>query len=87
MELPQKLREYINANRAGGVPIQDPDEPLGIDSLGLIRLVGYMENELGIVVADEELLAENFESLRTLEALLGQKSIVGQLPEAAGEMG
>ncbi len=74
MDIPQKLREYIDANRAGNVPITDPEEPLGIDSLGLIRLVGFMESDLGIRVEDDELLAENFQNLRTLAALLENKS-------------
>ena len=83
MEIPQKLTEYINANRAGDVPITDPDEPLGIDSLGLIRLVGFIENDLDIRIEDEELHAENFQSLRTLAALLATKSRISDGPKAA----
>ena len=33
-------------------------------SLELIRLVAFMESDLGIRVEDEELLAENFSTLR-----------------------
>lgn len=73
MEIPQQLRDYINANRADSLPISDPDEPLGIDSLGIIRLVDFMEDELGVRINDEELLAENFHSLRTLSSLLKNK--------------
>ena len=83
MEIPQKLTDYINANRAGNVPITDPDEPLGIDSLGLIRLVGFIENDLDIRIEDEELHAENFQSLRTLTALLETKSRISDGPRAA----
>ena len=85
MQTPQKLREYIDANRAGNTPITDPDEPLGIDSLGLIRLVGFMESELGIRIEDDELLAENFRSLRTLEVLLKEKSPIAGARTVSGE--
>jgi acyl carrier protein len=60
MEIPHKLKEYIDNNRGSLPPITDPDEPLQIDSLGLIRMVAFLESELGYRVEDEELIAENF---------------------------
>ena len=74
MEIPPKLKEYIDTNRAPLPPISDPDEPLQIDSLGLIRLVSFLESDLGIRIEDEELLAENFATLRSLGALLETKA-------------
>jgi acyl carrier protein len=73
VEIPQKLKDYINENRAPLPPVGDPDEPLQIDSLGLIRLVSFMESDCGIRVEDEELVAENFATLRSLEKLITQK--------------
>ena len=73
MEIPQKLTDYINENRAPLPPITDPDQPLQIDSLGLIRLVAFLENDLGIRIEDDELLAENFETVRKLGELLASK--------------
>ena len=73
MEIPQKLRDYINESRAPLPPVSDPEEPLQIDSLGLIRLVSFMESDCGIRVEDEELIAENFATLRTLGELLATK--------------
>jgi acyl carrier protein len=73
MEIPQKLRDYINESRAPLPPVSDPDEPLQIDSLGLIRLVAFMESDCGIRVEDEELVAEHFESLRSLGELIERK--------------
>ena len=73
MEIPQKLKEYIDNNRGSLPPITDPDEPLHIDSLGLIRLVAFLETDLGIRVEDEELIAENFTTLRRLGELLATK--------------
>src|SRR5216117_4233480 len=74
MEIPQKLKEYIDNNRGSLPPITDPDEPLQIDSLGLIRLVAFLESDLGYRVEDEELIAENFATLRRLGELLATKT-------------
>jgi acyl carrier protein len=74
MEIPQKLKDYINESRAPLPPVSDPDEPLQIDSLGLIRLVAFMESDCGIRVEDEELIAENFATMRSLSQLIEQKS-------------
>lgn len=74
MEIPQKLKEYIDNNRGSLPPITDPDEPLQIDSLGVIRLVAFLENDLGYRVEDEELIAENFATLRSLGELLATKT-------------
>lgn len=74
MEIPQKITDYINSNRAPLPPVTDPDEPLQIDSLGLIRLVSFMESDCNIRVEDEELIAENFATLRNLGKLIAEKS-------------
>lgn len=73
-QIPPKLIDYINESRAPLPPIADPDQPLQIDSLGLIRLVSFMESDCGIRVEDEELVAENFATLRSLGDLIAKKS-------------
>ena len=78
MEIPPKLKEYYNNNRSvyrdSLPPVTDPDEPLHIDSLGVIRLVAFLENEFGYRIEDEELIAENFATLRKLGQLLATKT-------------
>jgi len=74
MEIPPKLKEYIDNNRGSLPPITDPDEPLQIDSLGLIRMVAFLENDFGYRIEDEELIAENFATLRSLGELLATKT-------------
>ena len=74
MEIPPKLKEYIDNNRGSLPPITDPDEPLQIDSLGLMRLVAFLQSDFGYRIEDEDLLAENFATLRTLGALLATKT-------------
>ena len=74
MNIPAKLKEYLDEARA---PLPAITDPLQIDSLLLIRLVAFMENDLGIRLEDEELIAENFATLRSLDALIASKSQVG----------
>ena len=77
VDLPQKLIDYLNESRAPLPPISDPDEPLRIDSLSLMRLVAFLENELGIRVEDEELTVDNFETARSLARLISPKTNAG----------
>ena len=82
MEIPPKLKEYLDNNRSVYIennrgslpPVTDPDEPLQIDSLGLIRLVAFLESDFGYRIEDEELIAENFATLRSLGELLATKT-------------
>jgi acyl carrier protein len=73
MEIPPKLKEYIDNNRGSLPPVTDPDEPLRIDSLGMVRLVAFLENEFGYQIEDEKLVIENFATLRALGELLATK--------------
>ena len=73
LDLPPKLIDYLNESRAPLPPVTDPDQPLQIDSLGLIRLVAFLESDLNIKVEDEELLAENFATARNLAELINPK--------------
>ena len=73
-EIPPKLKEYLDDNRGSLPPVTDPDEPLQIDSLGLIRVVAFLESDLGYRIEDEELIADNFATLRNLGELLATKT-------------
>jgi len=73
LDLPQKLIDYLNESRAPLPPVTDPDQPLQIDSLGLIRLVAFIESDLNVKIEDEELLADNFATGRDLANLINPK--------------
>jgi len=45
-----------------------------IDSLGILDLVHFLEQQFSIQVADEELLPENFESLDAVAAFVRKKT-------------
>jgi acyl carrier protein len=44
-----------------------------IDSLGLFHLVGYLENEFGVEILDEELVPDNFGTVRDIARLVQTK--------------
>jgi acyl carrier protein len=53
------------------------DEPLlqnGIlDSLGVLELVSYLEQEFGIVVEDDDMAPENFQTIERIATFVTQK--------------
>jgi acyl carrier protein len=58
-------------------PEIEPDEPLleAIDSTDMLRLVLFVEERFGVRVEDDELVPENFGSLRQLaEFVEGKRS-------------
>ena len=80
--IPPKLKEYIDNNRGSLPAVNDPDEPLQLDSLALIRMVAFLESDLGIRIEDEELVADNFANLRKLGELLASKTPSAPAAEA-----
>lgn len=44
------------------------------DSLGFLSLISFVDEELGIEVADDELLEENFESINAIVAFISRKN-------------
>jgi acyl carrier protein len=52
----------------------DPDEDLLeqgiIDSLGLMKLIAFMEETFSIKIIDEEIIPENFQSLASMVSLV-----------------
>jgi acyl carrier protein len=79
MNATHKVREFILEElRFSGPPDQlSADYPLlesgVIDSLGLMQIVQFLEDECGVEVADSELLPENFATLAAIESLVESK--------------
>lgn len=65
------LAKYPAARQAG----LTPDTPLldqGIvDSMGILELVAFIEEQFGVTLSDEELLPEHFETIGALGLLVG----------------
>jgi acyl carrier protein len=73
-----KLRKFIESNFyvPEGETIPDDGSLLDrgvIDSTGVLELIGFLQDEFGIEVADEEMLPENLDSIANLEAYVTKK--------------
>ncbi|MHB8134445.1 MAG: acyl carrier protein [Anaerolineaceae bacterium] len=72
------LTKFIETELAKGrkTNIKPSDDLLSegiIDSLGILQLVGFIEEEFNIVIADEDVVLENFQSITALNEFLNTK--------------
>lgn len=44
-----------------------------LDSLALLRLIAFLEEQLGITVEDSEVIPENFETINDIKAFVSRK--------------
>lgn len=44
-----------------------------IDSLALLRLIGFIEERFDVTIEDQEVLPDNFETLSAIESYVSQK--------------
>jgi methoxymalonate biosynthesis acyl carrier protein len=55
-----------------------PDEPIIssqlLESIAAVQLVDFVEGELGVTVEDEDLVLENFDSVRAIVALARRRA-------------
>lgn len=74
----QALRDFITTRIAKTKEqrqIGDDDDMIVsgiIDSLGIMHLVGFLENSFGIRIRDEDLLPENFTSVTTIASFIAR---------------
>lgn len=45
-----------------------------IDSTGILEVIGYLSEEFGVTVKDEEMIPENLDSVNNLVAFIARKS-------------
>ncbi len=68
------LREHFPSARSHALGEDDQLLANGVlDSLGVLDVVGFLEREFGITVADEDLMPENFETLSRLSRFVAGK--------------
>jgi acyl carrier protein len=73
-----EVRKFLLDNfvMGGDVKIADDTsfmEQHILDSTGFIELITYIEDEFDVKVGDEEMVPENFDSLRNIRAYLERK--------------
>lgn len=72
------IRKFIveHIPRVGQLEDQDDAQLLEdglLDSLGILDVVTYLEEEFGISISDEELTPDNFQSIRTMFLFVQKK--------------
>ncbi|MEJ2737797.1 MAG: acyl carrier protein [Anaerolineae bacterium] len=78
----ERIRAYIAENilfSNNGYPHSDEASFLEegiVDSMGIMELVMFVEEQFGITVEDEELVPDNFDSVSRLAAYIRAKSLL-----------
>jgi acyl carrier protein len=79
VDIAAAVRTFIADNylyREGADSLADTDSFVErgiIDSMGILELVKYLETTFAIAVADDELVPENFDSIRNVAAYVRRK--------------
>ena len=78
MPIEQRLSAFITKALVTKDAVDlDPAESLlesgVLDSMGVIEVVSFIEKEFGVAVEDEEIVPENFESIRALARFVMSK--------------
>jgi len=75
-----QIREFVRENLADpkGIPSFTDTELLTengiVDSLGIFRLVAFLEEAFGVRISDEEITSQNLSSIESIEQLVLSKS-------------
>jgi len=68
------LKQFPLARKVGVTDETDWLQNGTIDSLGILDLVQFLENEFSVVISDEELAPENFRSLTRVADFVRRKT-------------
>lgn len=80
MTIAEQVREYVAENfmfSDNGYSLADDVSFLEegiVDSTGVLELVMFVEEAFGVVVEDQEIVPENFDSVSRLAAYIEQKT-------------
>lgn len=78
-DLKNQVRMFLLENFLMGETEQDIQDDTSfmnshiLDSTGFIELIGYLEEQFGIQVEDDEMVPENLDSLRNIEHFIQGK--------------
>ena len=76
-ELGKQIKNFIQENFIfDGKDIAPETSLIGsgtIDSTGIIDVIGYLEQTFGILFEDDELVAENFDSIAKIQGFMLRK--------------
>lgn len=73
--LKEYIRQELMSGAGGDLDVNENLLAAGIvDSLGVLRLVSFVEEKFGIEVADEDVTLENFQSIQSMVDYIEQHS-------------
>lgn len=89
METPERIRQFIIANFYGADPstLRNDTSLLDngiIDSTGVLEIVAFLADELGVEVGEGEMIAANLDSINNIVKFVERKS---RQPEALRSSG
>jgi acyl carrier protein len=68
------VKEILLADPGTRIDYQDSLIENGVlDSLSLLRLINFLEDQFGVLVGDDEVLPQNFQSITQTAAFVRQK--------------
>lgn len=71
MSVIEQVQSFVHANFQKKVSPSDSLLDSGlIDSVGIFELVSFLEESVGVKVADEDIVPENFETIASIDALV-----------------
>lgn len=77
MDILREVHDYLLAEFPSDRESYAPDENLLaqgiIDSMGLLKLVTFLESRYGIEAGDEDMVPENFSTLEAIQAFVARK--------------
>ena len=79
----EQVREFITkiAARRGVQSISDEDSLTGagvLDSMGIFRLVSFLEENFSVAISDDEITADNFQSINAIQDFVTAKMPPGK---------
>ena len=84
-----RIRDFVWAKfplaRKRAIKEGEPLLDAGImDSMGILELVGFLEQEFAIHVSDDELVPENFETIEQIVGFVSRKQREASRPDRVG---
>jgi len=79
MDVKEQIRQYVAENflfSDNGFELDNDESFLDagvVDSLGVLELVTFVEENFGVQVADDEIVPDNFDSVNRLADFIGRK--------------
>lgn len=79
MDIQAKLKNYLLMELAADLGIEtlsEEDDLLEqgiIDSMGIMNVIAFMEENFEIAVEDQEIVPDNFQTIKNMEQFIGQK--------------